>query len=461
MSEFILFEIKRILKSTKYWFVVLIVLLFGIITLQEYQNKQASIYETPAGYNEIMKISSQAQLNVLQIFQEDPTKWGYFPNFPEDKQVTAKILYEDLFAKTNIMANGLLEKDWVKVNEIMAYQSYVDLNEHLENELTNETQGVITKYYGLYHELKAIQSKYQYPKWVIIPAGIEKDQQEYSITAMQKFRYYKWLKDINHAPLDRYSMNSVTFIYHFMNHYLPLIMAILIYVLLYDIVVKDYENGTLKNLYAQPSNRMKLIGGKIIAGLCCSLLAILLPILGISLVYGILTNFNSMNYPVLIQQNTFRSLRGIENTLPFDQKFWNNTWSLGISLFSKFPKHLQVGGMDLSLQLVSLWQFLVYAVVVMTLYILFIVMLNVFVSAIVKQKILAMLLPMVVILVGMGLTATEFRVFSVLNPFRYANPIAILGGVGSVTTLMTVLVLGGYCLLLYGATSYFVRKKDI
>lgn len=461
MKNLILFELKRMLRSLKYWLVVAIILLFGLIMIQEFKGKIPPSYEVTSEIILPFRSFFTNKLNGIKGYWTDPTRFGYYPDFTTDKIAQSEQLYEDLVNRTYILEDALSNKNWQEVNEQLAYIQYEELHDFLEKERLREKTGEISRYYGLFQELKGLRVKYQYPEWVVDPYGNLRDHEWQSITFMQKFKYYKWLKEINHEPLHRYSMNSSTFLYHFMNHYLKWILAILMIILLYDIFGKDQENGSVKFLFSQPISRMKVILSKSVAGLLSCVLAVLIPVCIIVGLYSIRSGFSSMQYPVLIQRNSMTVLNGIQNTTILELEKWGYNHALGISLYSGFPIEFQDAGMDLSLHLVSLWKFLLMALAMLVVYLAFVVMLNVMLSSIFRKKVLALSISLFITVVGTALSFTEFSDISALNPFWYSNPVAILGGTGDISGLQTILVLGGYVLILFICTYYFVSKQDI
>lgn len=120
--------------------------------------------------------------------------------------------------------------------------------------------------------------------------------------------YYKFLIESKHdyilytenlISLEPYYIDSISFIYMYLNEVLPFIMAFIILILTFDNVNEEWNNGSIKVTINNIFSRNKYIASKIITGSLYNLFVIAMPPILISLIYGLFDSFGNYKYPVL------------------------------------------------------------------------------------------------------------------------------------------------------------------
>jgi len=117
----------------------------------------------------------------------------------------------------------------------------------------------------------------------------------YSDTFLADSQYNHILYRDNLYPIGRYHMDGMTFVYHYFNEIIPMLIGFIILILVFDSINEEWSNGSLKLILTQPFCRNKYLISKIIIGTLQALFIILIPAIIISMGYGIVNGFENYN----------------------------------------------------------------------------------------------------------------------------------------------------------------------
>ena len=235
---------------------------------------------------------------------------------------------------------------------------------------------------------------------------------------------------------------------------------IIIIILSFDSVNSEWTGGNQKMILTSIYSRNKYILSKVIVGIMYALSVILIPVMIISIGYGIFDGFKNFNYPVLYSRDSFTAFKTINNYVEFDMSNVGYNPSLGLSIYSGFPKAEM--GMSNSLTIAPLYKILLLGLLILILYITFYVILSTLISSMQENKIISFVL---LILISIGATFISMPLtlgeHINLSPFSMNNPIRILNGTYNTTGISSIIVflVGSILLLLFNL--YYFKRKDI
>lgn len=285
---------------------------------------------------------------------------------------------------------------------------------------------------------------------------IREDYYQFLMRARLHYELYQKNLDF----VDKNHIDSSTFPYHYLNKILPWLMGFIVTMLLFDCISAERMNDSIKLLLTQPLSRSRYIISKVIAGCIHSVFVILSPMAVITLIYGMIDSLRNTGYPVLYLKNGFGSLKPIENYLEFDMINRGFNFSIGFSLYSAIPKGS--GAISPKIGLMPLYRFMLLGLILVVLYILFMVIFNVFLSSLMKNKVIGFIASFLLTAAGIGISryllASSGRNIS---PFTMNNAVRILSGTYNVTPLGAVLVLCAGSLVLLIMTLLFFRKRNL
>lgn len=281
-----------------------------------------------------------------------------------------------------------------------------------------------------------------------------------SDTRLTAGKYYHILYRDNLHPIERYRMDSMTFLYHYFNDIIPVLIGLIILILVFDSINDEWNNGSLKLILTQPFSRNKYLISKITVGILHSLFIVLIPALIISFGYGIRDGFENYNYPVLYLEEGVQSFKPLPNYLEEDIEIHGENSSLGISIFANIKD--TYGGIDKKLDLIPLYKFLLMALLLLLFCIIFYVVLNIFISSVTKNKIIAFSASGLITLIGTIISQrwTMGDRYN-LSPFTMNNPVRILNGTYKATSLTALLVLSGTALFMFLCNIVYYQRKDL
>lgn len=273
-------------------------------------------------------------------------------------------------------------------------------------------------------------------------------------------KYYYTLYKNNIQPIHKKHIDSITFLYIYLNDIIPIFLGFIVLIVIFDSINDEWSNGSLKLVLTQPFSREKYLISKLIAGMLQVVFIVIVPALTISIGLGFFDGFKNYNYPVLYLEKGFQTFQPLPNYLQRDFERVGANQSLGISTYSNIPD--VSSGMSSRLTLTPLYKFLLLALLLLLLCIVFYVVLNNLISSITKNKIIALAISAIITLMGF-IISQRWTVGDKYNlsPFTMNNPVRILNGTYNVTALTSVVVLVSTSLLLFLSNILYYRRKDL
>ena len=448
MRSLIWLGLKKRIKQLKTWFLIIMILIISILAIRDYQAK--SMEYTGDYFDSLGK----------HIEDLSYSRYGiYLPN-EEGRDIYEKLKnnYRLMYnTGTQIRINGQ-DNNYKEANRLASFSYLLFAKDVAQKE------GGIREI--LFHRQSA-------GMWDNVSGGIEFGkidfnppigywgiwQQYYYYLLYAK--YYNYLYQYDLEPIShRNKMGSMTFLYQYFNKIIPVLLGAIVLILTFDSINEDWLNGSMKLTLTQPFSRWKYILSKIIVGVLHSIFVIIIPVLLITIVFGFFDSFENYNYPVLFLQDGFTRFEPIPNHIEFDRENLGFNCDIGISLYSSYPKgevyvHSRI-------DLIPLYEFLFFALLLTILFILFCVTLNVLISSMIKNRITSFTVVGGIILIGTVLsnklvTGHKYN----LSPFSMNNPVRILDGTYNVTALVATMILIGALLILFMINVLYFKRKDL
>ncbi|WP_350344562.1 ABC transporter permease subunit [Proteinivorax tanatarense] len=433
MGSYITFELKRKLKDPKTWFLMLIIFVISFQMIGEYRADDA---RRPYRFINMRNVP-EIHLDTYSQFDWD------IPDAAIDSLHTWMKTYDQAQA-------AYLAEDY---NEYTRLYSFAELllarySPPWEDDPRSEWWD---------KEIKKV--------WDDVSGGISYEEIEFynpnrssaSYTFLISGQLYHHLHINDIEPIGRYHVDSMTFLYHYFREIVPMLLAFVIVILVFDSVNDQWKNGNLKLILTQPFSRKKYLLSKLTISILHVLFVLLIPALVISLFLGLSDGFENFKYPVTYLEGGFTSADPLPNYLERDAERMGNYQALGISGYS-----LIRGNISERLTLMPLYQFLLLALALLVLCTVFYVALNIFISSVTKNKIIGFSVAAVISIAGIGISQ-RWIVDEKLNlsPFTMNNPVNILNGNYNTTPLLAIIVLVTATALLILGNIWYFKKKDL
>ena len=229
--------------------------------------------------------------------------------------------------------------------------------------------------------------------------------------------------------------------------------------LYYDQFAKEKIQGTIKNRLTQPKKRIRYLMEKIITNMATMLIVLLLPSLLCNLFVIFLNGFEFQNIPILAYPKGITSFTSLPNNLTGEYTPFLQT--MGLTLYSWFPT-LEYNAPHIAMELMDFHVFMGYVSVMTVLFIIFQVLLNQMITTMINNPYLGMIVNLGIggiCYINAGIT--NVSEIGMWNPYSYANPILNLAGTSYYTYAEGIVILGVYCMILFGVTTLILRKKDV
>lgn len=275
-------------------------------------------------------------------------------------------------------------------------------------------------------------------------------------------QYYQELADKNMKALSYGTINSSTIFVQFIRALFPLLPILIVALMGFDSLQEDQDSGVIKVLLTQPIKRSHYLKKKIVLNMKAVMAIFFVPLLFISLCYGAFDHYETINAPVLSNVQGITSLQMKENTLSQIEsgKQQGSIGVIGISQY--YPVPVNSWSPSPELDYLEMWKFVGLCIIMSALVLSFFVLLNMLFVVLLKHKIIALIVSLVVMFVGMFFVkASNTGVLFALLPFTYMNPVDILTGFSSYSYLNGILVLLVSNVLLYTLTQWLFKKSDI
>lgn len=445
MVSYIWFDFKRRFVSSRTVFIIILILLISFLKINDYNNKSI-LDDNSRLYTKAKEIEDRGKSGLNYYIRDNEDRidekivnsYKFMEKIGIDMQMAIKDNDYKEYNRLSTLGKILTSKD-IAINEsILREMSLKKQVSNMWNELSGEVH-----YDDIYFENTG-----QKGKALFFHRFLTEVKHDYGL--------YK--EDLVH--IDPYYIDSTTFIYTYMRDILPLILMIIIIILSFDSVNSEWTGGNQKMILTSIYSRNKYILSKVIVGIMYSLSVILIPLMVISMGYGIFDGFKNFNYPLLYSKDSFTAFKTINNYVEFDMSNVGYNLSLGLSTYSGFPKAEM--GMSNSLTIAPLYKILLLGLIILILYITFYVILSTLISSMQKNKIISFVL-LILISIGATFISMPLRLEEHINlsPFSMNNPIRILNGTYNTTGISSIIVLlvGSILLLLFNL--YYFKRKDI
>ena len=443
MGAYIWFGLKRKIFQPKTWFLMVLIFILSFQKIVDYNEKTLSnTYSREAVFDLKGKHMESGGNRLLNHYKDGPEK----------SKNSAKLLI-DTGTQIRIAA---AEENYDEWKRLVSFGRLID------------SKAAVQRFGGLREESFRIRSM---KIWNEVSNGVDYEEVDfelgnpfalrgYSDTFLADAQYNHILYRDNLHPIGIYHMDSMTFLYHYFNQIIPMLIGFIILILVFDSINEEWSNGSLKLILTQPFSRNKYLISKIIIGTLQGLFIILIPAIIISTGYGIVNGFENYNYPVLHIKKGLQSFKPLPNYLERDMGISGYNEYFGISIFSHVVD-LPLG-FSKKLSFIPLYKFLLMALLLLIFATIFYVVLNIFISSITKNKIIGFSASGLITLIG----TTVSQKWTIgdrynLSPFTMNNPVMILNGTYNATALMALTVLTVAIILIYLTNLMYFQRKDL
>jgi ABC-type transport system involved in multi-copper enzyme maturation permease subunit len=443
MRAYIWFEFKRKFFQPKTWFLMVLIFILSFQKVVDYNEKSLTDINSPEATFDLRgKLIENSGNRLLEDYKDGPEK----------SKNSAKFL-TNVGTQIRIAA---AEENYDEWKRLLSFGNLV------------RSKAAVQKFGGLREESFRIRSM---KIWKEVSNGVDYGEVDfkhgdplalrgYSDTFLADSQYNHILYKDNLYPIGRYHMDGMTFLYHYFNEIIPMLIGFIILILVFDSINEEWSNGSLKLILTQPFSRNKYLISKIIIGTLQALFIILIPAIIISMGYGIVSGFENYNYPVIHMDKGFQNFKPLPNYLERDMGIDGINQSLGISVYSNVVEP-QVG-FSKKLNFIPLYKFLSMALLLLIFATIFYVALNVFISSITKNKIIGFSASGLITLIGTVISQrwTIGDRYN-LSPFTMNNPVMILNGTYNATALMALTVLIVSIIVIYLTNLIYFQRKDL
>ena len=343
------------------------------------------------------------------------------------------------FYRENIKANVVLTDSMVELDSIFHLETDEDFFKNIEIVEKIKKDWKLPYYsFGKYE----ILDKFWAPQYI--------SQTQYSYEMLER--------GIDELYTPSY-LNGNTALYQFIYHLFPILVLLITVLLYYDQFAKEKRQGTIKNRLTQPNKRIRYLMEKIITNTATMLIVLLLPSLLCNLFVICLNGFEFQNIPILAYPKGITSFTSLPNNLTGEYTPFLQT--MGLTLYSGFPT-LEYNAPHIAMELMDFHVFMGYVSMMTVLFIIFQVLLNQMITTMINNPYLGMIVNLGVggiCYINAGIT--NVSEIGMWNPYSYANPILNLAGTSYYTYAEGIVILGVYCIILFGVTTLILRKKDV
>jgi ABC-type transport system involved in multi-copper enzyme maturation permease subunit len=268
---------------------------------------------------------------------------------------------------------------------------------------------------------------------------------EHNILVPAKMYYYLHEKELE--PLYINDIRDITYLVYYFHNILPYWILIGIALLWYNSVNKEKSIGSLKLVLTQSVTRKKYYLGKWLGGvLGVSCIFLILPFL-VSMGIGLLHGFASWNYPMRMHESSWTSFKPLID-------FYN--------LSGKDMFILNYNSAPFGTDIVPFYLYLLSMVVVAVLFIGFLVALTQFISALINNERLSLLVVGLVYGLSLGLSKLSTSKLELnLVPTGLYNVCKTVGGNQYVTALGGSVILIVSTIVTLGISIKYFDKKHI
>ena len=193
--------------------------------------------------------------------------------------------------------------------------------------------------------------------------------------------YYLYLSEKNMPPTSPSDTTSWAYVFNFLRRGLPHELGIIVLLMSVNLMHRDRIFGSIKTTLQMPQKRGRYLLRKISLGFAISSFIVVIPQLLTFFILGIKSGFKGIDTPVLLTKN-FLSLTLSANEI-FELRDY--PWFSGLGLSKYAVSWLSGRNLMESMEFVPLWQFLLLAVIMLTLFTLFCSVLALLISVVCKN----------------------------------------------------------------------------
>lgn len=450
MLTLIKMDLKQRIKSPLTWFIIFILCMMSLLNILEKREtrlnrrfQEHDIYSWGSGnlynwakivFDEREKELYPKQYYTAEILTKVPEEFTIANDANNIKEITRLLSFENLlwakkgYVKNDPIMNTVFERKVIKMwNDVSGGISYEDID-----------------FYPIF-------------------SG-SADTESYSLLWA---KYYHQLYINDFKPIYPDDINNITFLYDYFFNIAPKLIVIIPILLIYSIINKEKNTGSLKLILTQSISRWKYYMSKWVSGVIHIIFTILFPPIVISTILGFINGFVSMKYPTLYLKRTMTSFKPIPNYLEAVKMQWGYIPTFGDNTtFSHYaPGHKQVIDMVFphsKIDLIHFYKYLLMVILLTILFIAFAVALTQLISAIIDKEIISFVVVSSVFALGI-LVSSPFKYENKLNlsPFTMEHASRIVIGTYNVTALGSMLILSISTILLLVIGCRYFKKKEI
>ena len=259
-------------------------------------------------------------------------------------------------------------------------------------------------------------------------------------------RSYYYLHENKLEPLYMDDIRDITYLTYYFHDIFPYLILIGIGILWYNTINREKSVGSLKLVLTQSVSRKNYYLGKWLGGVLGISSIFIIPPFLISVAVGLLHGFSSWIYPLKMHENTWTSFKPLKDI--YD-----------ISGLDMFVLNYQT---PFGTDIVPFYLYLISMVVVAVLFIGFLVALTQFISAVINNERLSLLVVGLVYGLSLGLSKLSISKLELnLVPTGLYNVCKTVGGNLYVTALGGSVILIVSTILILGLSIKYFDKKHI
>ncbi len=438
-------NVQRLFKQKMTWFVIGIISILSVYLIMDFNNQSKE-------YNDFYLNQTREQISTINndlTIVDIGIKSGNVGNRKID--VSNAIEYKNtlmlLLESTQRKERAILENDWETYHNEQLFYDYWNVSNYIYDINHERNSKVIEESTEIIDLQTEVKDKMNYPELVFSSDGLT--------NVMKDFRYYYKTRllysyqlvenEVFTQPVNRYTMNGSTFIYHFFAQFWFILFVL--HIALNSGILDDKKNNhSNKGFIAQ-----------YILSIGNTLIVVLIPLVLISIILSLFKGASSLNLPVLVNSMSWKSFVGIENNLKYDFLGNGGNFAIGLSYFSSYPRGS--GEMSALLGFMPLMQFYGLTFILFLFNLGFISSIILLINRIIKSKLFVTGITLIICVLGVFLSQIDPNaIFIKFNPYSGMNMILLNGGSSSITLLNSIIVLSISTIILLGVNQYLDKQ---
>ncbi len=289
--------------------------------------------------------------------------------------------------------------------------------------------------------------------------GGKKDS--YKLLLGAKYHHNIYVNNIE--PIYNDEVNNVSAIYGYFFKVVPIIIYLVIILFVYNNINKEKRTGTLKLILTQSINRSKFYISKWLSSITHIVVIFLIPPVLTSTIASLYGGFVTFRYPTFYLSNIFTRLKPIPNYFDSVERGYMTP-----ELYPRVFGHIAPGHYSTrvvnphpDIDIIPFYQYLLIAILLLILFIMFAVAFVQLISAIIDNELISLITTSVLVggLTYISLPFTQERAYN-LSPFTFFKISRIIEGTHNVTVLTsTIIMIVSTIVLLFLGCKYFNKKS--